>query len=287
MGSGSSKEGRIRDKKRRDFDSAMRTCNASERFQIVFAVDATSSNLHHVHAFKARSLHWPHNPEIKEDEAVAGDGEPLSADNPYKACMRAATACLAMDVDQKIPLIFFGSKEADAKGGVFEADVVAGRHLIKAYEEHIAKQTLGSTTSFVPAIRFAADLAKKEPESVHVLMILTDGTFPANELGIHLEALAAASTEPMCVVIVGLGDKARASDDLLVALDDRVRGRRFDNVQYVNYQDLGLSGVHNEDRRFDPSADDLDTFKFKAFMELPWAVEQMEAAGIWKKPPRP
>ena len=66
----------------------------------------------------------------------------------------------------------------------------------------------------------------------HILVIIADGQVQSEKETV--EAIIEASKYPLSIVVIGVGD---GPFDEMDYFDDRIKGRAFDNFQFVNYQE--------------------------------------------------
>jgi hypothetical protein len=92
--------------------------------------------------------------------------------------MRTAVRFLERDKDAALPLYFFGSEQANERGGVVHAADCRGATgpsgLLESYRRLIGQQTLSGPTTFVPLIREAMHRVRTTGR-YHILLIITDG----------------------------------------------------------------------------------------------------------------
>eukprot|EP00918_Siedleckia_nematoides_P098130 GHVU01214836.1.p1 GENE.GHVU01214836.1~~GHVU01214836.1.p1 ORF type:complete len:563 (+),score=135.63 GHVU01214836.1:54-1691(+) len=198
--------------------------------------------------------------------------------NQYqKAMMSIGEIIIDYDKDKKVGALGFGAilpGGAEAShcfaltGAPTQTEVEGVEGLLKAYADSRQVVKLYGPTNFEPVIRHVAMMAKEcRKRAYHVLLILTDGDITDKQKTIT--ALVEASSEPVSVIIVGVGDEDFEEMELLdgdtegLVSEDGVRAQR-DIVQFVAFKDcrsqeelsaqvlaelpgqlLGYMGTHN------------------------------------------
>jgi len=234
----------IKDKKPDEFMKELRESGVLEDIEIMVAVDATRSNeMNGALTYGGRSLHDVH---------YRGGHE-----NPYAMAMRFSTKFLQKDTHGEVPLYYFGSEQANAKGGVhFVAECKGAQELQQTYTKTIGHQTLSGPTLFIPTISEALRRVK-ETNKFHVLLILTDGMVQEEEE--HYRVLNQASKFPLSIVCVGVGD---GPWDEMQRFDRKMpKGRVFDNFHFVAF-----SQILQKDERSDKIEEE---FFYRSFMKIP------------------
>ena len=126
---------------------------------------------------------------------------------------------------------------------------------------------MSGPTSFTPCINQAIKHFKGDDNpGYHIVLIITDGeTMTAEE---DRKAFIAASSYPLSFIIVGVGDgpfnAAKEFDDM--------PGRKFDNVQFVEYAKIANKGRHRE-----------PLFALHALMEIPEQYQAIKHLGYLKR----
>lgn len=121
--------------------------------------------------------------------------------------------------------------------------------IIKHYRDQLHIVELYGPTNFAPVINNAIEIAKEFQNGKHyfVLLIITDGVI--SDMHLTKSAIIDASTLPISIIIVGVGnDNFKAmeeldSDDVTLSVDDRVAER--DIVQFVPLNHFISKNGHN------------------------------------------
>lgn len=202
---------------------------------LVIAIDFTASN---GDPSKKGSLHFCDSMEPNE----------------YETAIRSVGDILASyDTDQLFPVFGFGAKlppDYSAPSNLFSLtedsivpDAVQLQEqfcytidgVLNAYRNALYNVRLSGPTAFAQIVQAAADHARRESreneQSYTILLILTDGVI--NDLDATLNAMFQASSSPLSIVIIGIGD-ADFSD--MIYLDGDGMRRERDIVQFVNYR---------------------------------------------------
>mmetsp|Transcript_44561 Transcript_44561/g.115885 ORF Transcript_44561/g.115885 Transcript_44561/m.115885 type:complete len:114 (-) Transcript_44561:577-918(-) len=82
----------------------------------------------------------------------------------------------------------------------------------------------------------------------HILIIIADGQVTNQRA--TAAAIVEASKYPLSIIIVGVGD---GPWDVMEKFDDELPERRFDNVQFVNYNEV-IKRAENEEVSFATAA---------------------------------
>jgi E3 ubiquitin-protein ligase RGLG len=196
--------------------------------QLALFIDCTKSNIENgKKSFGGRSLH-----DVSEP----------SKPNPYQQVISIIAKTLApFDADGFIPCFGFGDlhttdkkvfaffDEKAAPGGDKGFDAVLG-----SYAKKIVKTELSGPMSFGPAIRKTMELVKKaKPAEFTICLILCDGQ--PNTKGDTEKAISDASALPIAIVAIGIGD---GPWDMMRTYDDKLHARKFDNFNFVCYNDV-------------------------------------------------
>jgi E3 ubiquitin-protein ligase RGLG len=207
-----------------------------ENVKLIIGIDATGSNrLTGRKTYEGRSLH------------------DTSFNNPYLSVMRLLPNLFNMDLDHRVPLYLFGSREANKAGGLlYVKNCDSANDLISSYKNVIGTQTLYRPTTFVHLIDRAIQ-TYLETKSYQILIILTDGIVQ-NEKD-NAQAITNASKYPISIIGIGVGD---GPFNHMERFDNLIpKDRIFDNFQFVNYN------------RFILSDNIYKNFLFHAFMKVP------------------
>lgn len=156
-----------------------------------------------------------------------------------------AKALKGFDNDNEIPAFGFGDQQTQNKKvfsfriDEFNNDIPCYKleGVLNAYNfllGQIAQKNLilSGPTSFVPIIKKAIDIVKKE-FSYHILLIICDGAVTDKQSTIN--AIVEASNYPISIVCIGVG---KGPWDIMEEFDDEINGRNFDNFQFVNFHKI-------------------------------------------------
>lgn len=109
--------------------------------------------------------------------------------------------------------------------------------ILRHYRNQLNQVTLYGPTNFAPVISNTINIAKEFQDGKHyfILLIITDGAI--SDMHLTKSAIIDASTLPISIIIVGVGDadfeamNELDSDDVRLSVDDRFAER--DIVQFV------------------------------------------------------
>lgn len=193
-----------------------------EGVNLVFGIDCTSSNKENgEHTFNGRSLHhtekYLSNPYQQVIKYLGETLEPFDEDGQIPAYGFG-------DINTKHRLVFNFHPERKMCHGFKE--------VLSLYNEIIPCVTFSGPTSFGPLIRQTIDIVK-HLGTYHILIIITDGEI--NDGGDTENAIVEASHYPISIITIGVGD---SSFELMKKFDDELPRRKFDNFQFVNYNEV-------------------------------------------------
>ena len=129
-----------------------------------------------------------------------------------------ADILLKYDSDQKVPVYGFGAKRQPSEpvshcfalepGADGRGEVNGMRGMLHAYNAALSRLTFFGPTMFAPIVRQAAALAgssiSQTEQRYLILLIVTDGEIA--DFDATVAALVDASSCPLSIVIVGVGD---------------------------------------------------------------------------------
>ena len=235
-----------------DWEEAMRKSGVYEDLHCIIGIDFTASNRWTgKRTNQGRSLH---------------DTTSVTGASPYSLVIEQSAHALHCDLDTKFPLYIFGSEQCKPDGYYLLGECTGVPHVVGAYKQALATQTLSGPTSFAPLIRRAcADV--EASGRYHVLLIITDGEITKGHERDNMNAIKEASNYPLSICVIGIGD---GPFGLLEDFDDNVHaiGSRFDNFQFVNWSNV----LHVEDVNTPISQEAL----VQAFMEVPKQYEAIK-----------
>ncbi|KAG2522771.1 hypothetical protein JM16_004487 [Phytophthora kernoviae] len=177
--------------------------------------------------------------------------------NPYQSVIAAIGRTLeAFDDDNIIPAFGFGdftTKGENAFPFVGRPGCRGFDEVLKRYNLIAPTVRLWGPTSFAPVIREAIQAVKADP-GYHILVIIADGQ--VNEPQATRQAIVEASKYPISIIMIGVGD---GPWEMMEEFDDKLPTRRFDNFQFVEYNQVLKRNMKN------PEAG----FAMQALMEIP------------------
>lgn len=228
-----------------------------ESSNLIIGVDFTASNEWQGRkSFGGRSLHHIYNHTRRL--------------NPYQRVVQIISKTLEpFDEDNLIPAFGFGdSSTKDHSVLSFNQDGSPCKGLndvLKQYSEVVRRVTLSGPTTFAPLINKAIEIVKQE-KSYNILVIIADGQVVDEHDRSTREAIVEASNFPLSIIVVGVGD---GPWDRMHEYDELLPQRRFDNFQFVEYEDV----IHN--------AKYPDTsFALHALMEVPDQYKAIKEMGL-------
>eukprot|EP01025_Chloroclados_australasicus_P062492 TRINITY_DN820_c0_g1_i5.p1 TRINITY_DN820_c0_g1~~TRINITY_DN820_c0_g1_i5.p1 ORF type:complete len:529 (+),score=47.86 TRINITY_DN820_c0_g1_i5:84-1670(+) len=208
--------------------------------------------------------------------------------NPYEEAMAIVANTLPkFDEDAQIPCYGFGDVTTHDKS-VFcfnqhdqPCDGLEG--VLTRYREIVPYVQLSGPTSYGPIIRQAMQVVKESGFQYHLLLIIADGQVTRGpdvadgKLSYQeydtIHALVQASGYPLSIVVVGVGD---GPWDHMSLIDDEIRMRKFDNLQFVNFTAImaqrGAEGKKEAD------------FALMALMEVPDQYRFILQNGMLSRP---
>jgi len=245
------------------------------QINVVFAIDFTKSNGDPSHP---DSLHY-----FSHAEAM---------DNQYAQAIQAVGSVLQhYDTDKKYPVYGFGAKVSPGKptshlfavnGNEKDAEVNGIEGVLSCYRAALQRVELHGPTIFTPVINKAISIAQaarsKDPcqQQYFILLILTDGII--NDMQNTTDAIVAASSLPLSIIIVGVGNADFAAmetldGDTIPLTSAQGIQRERDIVQFVPYKEF----IHTSS---------FDLAK-SVLAEIPYQiVSYMQANNIPPPPPR-
>lgn len=142
------------------------------------------------------------------------------------------------------------------------------------------KRTAGGPTCLAPIIRQAVAIATSDSKRVssgllHLLVVLTDGQLPSPERS--ASALVEASSVPLSVALVGIGD---GPWDTMQTFDDFLPARRFDNVQFVPFNEI--CARHSSGGEASSESVDM-AFALELLMEVPEQFRLLCEMGLTRR----
>jgi E3 ubiquitin-protein ligase RGLG len=243
--------------------TSLESCN------LIVAVDFTKSNeWTGQRSYNGRNLHH-----------AALPGGPA---NHYETALGLCAALSEFDEDGLIPAYGFGDATTKARD-VFsflpdDAPCAGLDEVLQRYRELAPRVSLNGGTSFAPAIRKACALiAKGDSPSYHILLLVCDGQVSDECRAETVRAIVEASTFPLSIVCVGVGD---GPWEEMERFDDDIPARRFDNFQFVP-----LVKTMAEARR--SGVPQAEAFALAALMEVPEGFASIKKLGLLSRPRAP
>eukprot|EP01120_Amphizonella_sp_Union-15-10_P001974 TRINITY_DN12115_c0_g1_i1.p1 TRINITY_DN12115_c0_g1~~TRINITY_DN12115_c0_g1_i1.p1 ORF type:complete len:280 (-),score=57.12 TRINITY_DN12115_c0_g1_i1:14-853(-) len=156
--------------------------------------------------------------------------------NPYQMVLRILGKTLEVfDDDKLIPVFGFGDiTTSDKKVFPFfpSRPCFGFEEALNRYNEITPAINLSGPTSFAPLIQEAIKIVEKS-RAYHILVIIADGQV-TNEKD-TIKAIVDASYYPLSIILVGVGD---GPWDLCETFDDNIPQRKFDNFQFVHFEEI-------------------------------------------------
>lgn len=228
-----------------------------EKSNLIIGIDFTASNEWQGRkSFGGKSLHHIFNSTRKL--------------NPYQRVVQIVSKTLEpFDEDNRIPAFGFGdSSTKDQSVFSFNQDGSPCKGLndvLTQYSEVVRRVTLSGPTTFAPLIHKAIEIVEQE-KAYTILVIVADGQVVDEHERSTRQAIVEASNFPLSIIVVGVGD---GPWDRMHEYDELLPQRRFDNFQFVEYEDV----VH--------TAKYPDTsFALHALMEVPDQYKAIKELGL-------
>jgi E3 ubiquitin-protein ligase RGLG len=238
-----------------------------EHSNLIVGVDFTRSNTWAGKAtFNGRCLH-----------------DTSGAPNPYQQVISIVGRTLeAFDDDRSIPAFGFGdSLTTDKSCFPFYPDRPCQdlQDVLDRYMEIAPGIELSGPTNYAPILEKAVSIVK-DTNSYHILVLIADGQVTNEEE--TADALVKASSYPLSVIMVGVGD---GPWELMKRFDDDLPQRRFDNFQFVCFSELQQQIVEHqraapESRMSAATADAY--FAIAMLMEVPEQYGLIRRLGLLK-----
>jgi len=176
--------------------------------------------------------------------------------NPYQEAIQIIGKTLEpFDDDKLIPAFGFGDSTTTDKRVFpffYDRTCYGFQEVLERYTEITPLLILAGPTSFAPLIYEAINIVKQQ-RAYHILVIIADGAVTnARETG---QAIIDASNHALSIVMVGVGD---GPWDLMEEFDDKLPARKFDNFQFVKFDQIMRKARNREAE-----------FALAALMEIP------------------
>ena len=227
-----------------------------ESMQMVVGLDFSSSNNWNGRNSYGRSLH------------------DTSVETPYERCLRIINPVMKnFDEDNIFPVYRFGCSESKADAVVpllhpqtMDPHFHGFEGVSQAYRQAVSLVTMSGPTTLAPIIRQAIEVSKSYGKQFVILLVLTDGDMSDAER--DAQAIIEASEYPIAISVVGLGD---GPFDTMERFDDRIKGRKFDNFQFVNFTAMEKKFARDENPEL--------SLATHVFMEVPLQYRAMKKLG--------
>lgn len=173
-----------------------------------------------------------------------------SQPNAYMMAIQAVGEVIQdYDYDKMFPALGFGARlppdgtvshEFFLNGHPTDPYCVGIEGVLEAYRRTLRSVQLYGPTNFAPVINHVAKFARtyRDGTSYFVLLIITDGVI--SDMPQTLEAIVQASTLPMSIIIVGVGNADFSAMEVLdgdvVRVSSRGRAAERDIVQFVPFR---------------------------------------------------
>eukprot|EP00292_Cryptomonas_paramecium_P008336 CAMPEP_0113682488 /NCGR_PEP_ID=MMETSP0038_2-20120614/12694_1 /TAXON_ID=2898 /ORGANISM="Cryptomonas paramecium" /LENGTH=283 /DNA_ID=CAMNT_0000601569 /DNA_START=35 /DNA_END=886 /DNA_ORIENTATION=+ /assembly_acc=CAM_ASM_000170 len=196
--------------------------------------------------------------------------------NPYQEVISIVGRTLeAFDDDNLIPTYGFGDIYTTNKScfPFFPDRPCNGLgEVLSRYIQICPGVQLSGPTNFAPVIDTAINTVS-DTGSYHILIIIADGQ--VTNKAETVEAIVRASSYPLSIVMVGVGD---GPWDMMKEFDDELPQRRFDNFQFVCYTDL-----HRQFAGSGRTSTEEDAaMAMSMLMEIPEQYKAIQKLGILK-----
>lgn len=243
-----------------------------ESVSLIVGIDLTNSNKNQgAKTFHGNNLHALDSPQ---------------GENPYECALGTLASALGeMDDDGQVPAFVFGDIETthlSVKNLSQSGEAVKVDQLVSAYRAAIQKKpSMSGPTSFAPLIDKAVSVVKQKG-TFHILVILADGLVSETLHCIENthQALVRASSVPLSIVMVGIGD---GPWDAMEEFDNQLPERRFDNFQFVPF------ATFHEEMHKDKGGDARNVaeaaFAVCALQEVPEQFKRISTLGLLELEP--
>eukprot|EP01103_Thecamoeba_quadrilineata_P014946 TRINITY_DN4581_c0_g1_i1.p1 TRINITY_DN4581_c0_g1~~TRINITY_DN4581_c0_g1_i1.p1 ORF type:complete len:300 (+),score=58.61 TRINITY_DN4581_c0_g1_i1:12-911(+) len=211
---------------------------------LILGIDYSASNVYKGQlSFAGKSLH-----DVNEYPSQL---------NPYQQVISILGETLEpFDEDHMIPAYGFGDSTTTDRS-VFslfpDRSQVPFKEVLTRYSEITPKIQMAGPTNFAPMIREAIKICNVQ-RTYHILVIIADGEVTSKKE--TKAAIVEASNYPLSILLVGVGD---GPWEMMKQFDNELPRRKFDNFQFVNFNDV----LAHATRNFEPS------FALHALMEIP------------------
>jgi E3 ubiquitin-protein ligase RGLG len=216
--------------------------------------------------------------------------------NPYAQSIAILGRTLqAFDDDGEVPAYGFGdSTTSDTSVFSFfprNRPAHGFSEALATYKTLAPCVKLAGPTSFGPIIRHAAAITAASGNKFHALLLIADGQvtrssdLPDGELSPQeqdtVNAIVEASeTVALAIIMVGVGD---GPWEVMRAFDDKLPQRRFDNYQFVEFNDIVSNAAPTASGAYAYDAE----FALACLQELPEQYKTVKRLEMLNRPQRP
>lgn len=204
--------------------------------------------------------------------------------NPYEQIITLLGELATFNSDISMPAYYFGCTQTQHKYvGVLSEENSGYRDVLCAYRNIFRHIKLGDPTSFKPVIDKAIEIVR-HTEKYHLLVILCDGEVSEKCKKETSKAIIEASRYPLSIVIIGIGD---GPWDKMCQMDDDVKGKKFDNVQFVCANDFLCNSDMTHCEEPGVVSARKERFLTEVLQEIPQQYKKINELGLFKNCSKP
>ncbi|KAJ4975475.1 hypothetical protein NE237_000581 [Protea cynaroides] len=138
--------------------------------------------------------------------------------------------------------------------------------VLMCYKKIAQNVELSGPTLFAPIVDAAIDIVEKSGGQHHVLVIIADDWIRHE---VEKKSIITASGYALSIVYVGVGDE---SWDKMKGFSDKIRGRQFDNFQFVDFNDIMT--------RYEKQSEKEAAFSLVSTMKIPKQYKAAKEHGF-------
>jgi len=161
------------------------------------------------------------------------------------------------DDDQLIPLYAFGGKHKEVinmkshlTGDVTLDECRGLDDAVRTYKSDIKNLVSDGVSNFRVMLEEVRNIMMKCEKEYHILIILTHGQVSKKEdYKKTKELIKKLCKYPLSIVTIGIGDNKYDEFRTMLEFDDDLKGRKFDNFQFVDYVDIKEKNEGREARQ--------------------------------------